>query len=211
MGSVHHGNGSASRLTKSEALARLKQEVRHGLPPGKSIVFGEGNPNATLVVVGEAPGREEEAAGRPFVGRAGQLLNEMLSGLSLKREELWITNVVKWHPTEAKGNLQSTRSPNASEVRVSLGWLDKELRTIAPRLILCLGNMAAGALIDSRFRMKVDHGRWREGRLGVETLATFHPAYALRQGARTGEVLDLMRQDLQIVKARYDEIRSRRC
>lgn len=194
-------------LTKMQALARLRQEMRLAMPPERRLVFGEGSPEAILSIVGEAPGREEEALGRPFVGAAGQLLDQLLAKHSFRREELWITNVVKWRPTE-EDHRSRTRAPRLSEVNLSRGWLLKELEIVNPRIILCLGNVAARALIDSRFRMSADHGHWGEGLYGVVALATFHPAYVLRQGSRRGRVWDGVNRDFQMVKARYEQLKS---
>jgi len=192
-------------LAKRRSLAQLEHEMRRALPL-KRLVFGEGDPDARLVIVGEAPGKEEEALGRPFVGRAGQLLDQLLAEHSLKRQELWITNVVKWRPTEGEGSRLRTRAPRLSEVRMSQGWLARELEIIGSSLVLCLGNVATRALIDSHFQVSADHGRWHTGVFGAAALATFHPAYVLRQGKRVGQVLALVRQDLRKVKARYEEL-----
>ena len=102
---------------KAKALARLRQEMQQALPE-RRLVFGEGNPDARVVIVGEAPGRKEEALGRPFVGRAGQLLNQLLAEIRLDRGELWITNVVKSRSAQNSGGQVRTRTPSFSKAEM---------------------------------------------------------------------------------------------
>ena len=203
---MRESGGISSQLAQSkrEALAQLEQQTRQNMRQ-KKLVFGEGNPDAKLVMVGEAPGGEEEKRGRPFVGRAGQLLDQFLEECSFERNELWITNVVKWHPTASADGRQRTRAPNRAEIDLHVGWLMKELEIICPKIILCLGNISAKALIDRRFKMTSEHGQWREGPFGIVAVATFHPAYVLRQIGRRDLVEQWVRQDLEKVKERYEQ------
>lgn len=173
--------------------------------PQASLVFGEGNANARLALVGEAPGREEEAQGRVFVGPAGRLLNQLLADVSLNRAELWLTNVVKWRPIEVKlGHLYS-RSPNLAEVKANKVWLERELEIVGPDIVLCLGYLAARTIINNSFQMRSQHGRWYQGLLGVVALATFHPSYVLRWGRRE-QLITWLREDMLKVKSKYDEL-----
>lgn len=196
---------SQPALAKARALIQLRQEMQQAMPQRK-LVFGEGNPDARLVIVGEAPGRKEEALGRPFAGRAGQLLNQLLAEMSLNREELWITNVVKSRPTQGTVGHVRTRTPSLSEAKKEKAWLERELEVVGPSIILCLGGLAARVLIDSRFRMSVDHGRWHQGPFGAAVLATFHPSYVLRWGKKLDRPLAWLREDMQKVKSRYEEL-----
>jgi len=190
-------------VTKEEALAHLWGEIRATLKDKKKLVFGEGSVDARLAVVGEAPGREEEEMGRPFVGRAGWLLDQLLPGSGLKREEMWITNVVKWQPTRGDRGT-ATRAPTVKEMEQGAQWLKKELELIGCQFVLALGSTAARTLVSDDFKMNQQHGQWHQGEWGHQVLVTFHPAYALRPRADDGEtVIDRMRQGLQRVKERY--------
>ncbi|MBI2857049.1 MAG: uracil-DNA glycosylase [Chloroflexi bacterium] len=143
---------------KREALSRLVAEVQRSVPAGKQPVFGEGELDAVLAVVGEAPGREEEAQGRPFVGRAGRLLDRLFLAASLQRGELWVTNVVKWRPTRTAGGRERTVIPRRDEVAASVRWLLAELAIVKPQLVLCLGNLAARTLVARDFNLRAEHG-----------------------------------------------------
>ncbi|MBI2853797.1 MAG: uracil-DNA glycosylase [Chloroflexi bacterium] len=199
-------SGGAGHFSKTQALARLAQQVRQEIPSGKKPVLGEGRSDALLMVVGEAPGKEEEAQGRPFVGPAGKLLNRLLTQVALDRSELWVTNLVKWWPTEEKGLRTQTATPRAIDARLGLRWLIEEIRIIHPRLILCLGNLAARAIIGKDYNMTRDHGAWYPGPLSTEAMATFHPAYPLRAGEAGDSIVRLMLLDLLKLKARFDQV-----
>lgn len=163
--------------------------------PDKRLVFGEGSLNACLVIIGEAPGRKEEESGHPFVGRAGQLLNQLLAKATLQRSDIWITNVIKWRPT--RGN--SNRTPSLSEIKTELCWLQCELDVLHPEVIVCLGNSAARALLNRSFNMVRQRGHWYQGPGGTLITATFHPGYLLRQKANLQEQVV---QDLREAKIR---------
>jgi len=143
-------------------------------------VLGEGNPKAEVVFIGEAPGREEDELGRPFVGAAGRLLNEVLSEIGIKRGEVYITNVVKCRPP---GN----RQPTKREIKACSPYLDRQISIIKPRIVVALGNTAASYILD-RYNMRFTsmermHGKaFRVGTMWGEMkiLLTYHPAAALR-------------------------------
>ncbi len=136
------------------------------------LVFGDGSPHAALMFIGEAPGEEEDRQGLPFVGPAGQLLNSLLSKLGLRREEVYITNVVKGRPP---GN----REPEADEIAACLPFLKKQIQAIRPRVIVSLGRVAAHALLDTRVPLTKLRGQFqRYDHLPV--MPTFHPSYLLR-------------------------------
>ena len=139
----------------------------------KNLVFGEGNPRARLVFVGEAPGREEDLIGKPFVGEAGRLLTKIIeNGMGLKRNDVYICNVIKCHPPQ-------NRDPEPKEVAACLPFLKKQLEIIAPEVICILGRIAAQALLGKDFKITQDRGKWFEFE-GIPVMPTFHPAYLLR-------------------------------
>jgi len=145
----------------------------------KNLCFYRGSPAARLMIIGEAPGREEDLEGRPFVGRAGQLLDKMLAAINLKEEHVHITNVVYWRPP---GN----RTPTPQESQVCRPFLERQMELVAPDVVLLLGGAAAKemlAVTDGIMRIR---GKWREiqsGGRAVKTMATLHPAYLLRTPA----------------------------
>jgi DNA polymerase len=157
-----------------------------------TVVFGEGDPRAGLMVVGEGPGREEDLQGRPFVGRSGQLLDRLLlEEAGLDRQQVYIANVVKCRPP---GN----RDPLPEEIATCRPYLDQQIALIGPRVILTLGNFASRALLGTSEGITRLRGRtWPFGSAGTVIVPTFHPAAALRGG---GEVVARMRADF--VRAR---------
>ena len=135
-------------------------------------VPGEGNPHARLMFIGEGPGRDEDLTGRPFVGRAGQLLDKMIAAIGLSREEVYIANVVKCRPPQ-------NRDPEEEEVAACREWLRTQIELIDPKIIVCLGRVAAIRFIDPNFKVTKEHGNFieKDGRL---VMGTFHPAALLR-------------------------------
>lgn len=136
------------------------------------VVFGEGNPEARLMFVGEGPGADEDRFGRPFVGKAGQLLNRILAAVEITREEVYIANVVKCRPPH-------NRVPQPDEAEFCLPHLRKQVAIIRPKIIVCLGATAAAYLIDRDARISQIRGQWFE-RKNVWMMSTFHPAALLR-------------------------------
>jgi len=174
----------------SEELRRLALECAAGLdcPGATQVVPGEGNPQARIVLLGEAPGEQEDREGRPFVGRSGRLLDRILGEAELPREEVWITNAVKCRPVLFEGDRMRNRPPKVSEVRAWSDCLRSELRLIGPQVLVGLGAVAGRALLGQDFKLTQERGRWRrDALLGLETLVTWHPAYLLRQ---TGEAYE---------------------
>ncbi len=177
----------SQRTPRGERLAALRErliaaDVFAAYCEGRRLVFGEGSPAAPLALVGEAPGGQEDRAGRPFVGPAGQILSDALAAAGLDRGSVWITNVVKCRPTTpgVAGRLKN-RAPTEEEVRAFLPWLLEELEIIAPLAIVCLGATAARALLGRPVRITVERGQWFTGPGGVPTILTYHPAYLLRR------------------------------
>jgi uracil-DNA glycosylase len=144
------------------------------------VVFGEGNVKSPAVLVGQGPGIVEEQMGRPFVGPSGRLLDEALAEVGLRRDKLWLTNVIKCRAVKTdKGRLMD-RAPSAAELKACRPWLDGELDIIQPRIIVCVGVPSAKALIDKKFKLSEEHGQWRDFPDGTRRMAVFHPAYVLR-------------------------------
>ncbi len=156
------------------------------------IVFGEGSPQAQLMFVGEAPGADEDASGRPFVGRAGQLLTKMIEAIELKREDVYIANILKSRPP---GN----RNPEAEETRACIPFLYRQIATIRPRLIVTLGNPATQGLLGVKTGISQLRGQFQDfpRDTGIKILPTFHPAYLLRSPDKKREAWD----DLKKVRA----------
>jgi uracil-DNA glycosylase family 4 len=153
------------------------------------IVFGDGNPKAELVFVGEGPGADEDAQGLPFVGRAGKLLTQMIEAMGLQRKDVYICNVVKCRPPE-------NRQPEEDEVHTCSPFLLRQIDVIAPKVIVCLGAVAAKTLLQTNRGISQFRGEWLEFR-GRKLLATYHPAYLLRNPPAKSEVW----KDLQKVMA----------
>jgi DNA polymerase len=154
-----------------------------------TIVFGDGNPKAELIFVGEGPGADEDAQGLPFVGRAGKLLTQMIEAMGLQRKDVYICNVVKCRPPE-------NRQPEEDEVRACSPFLMRQIDVIAPKVIVCLGAVAAKTLLQTNRGISQFRGEWLEFR-GRKLLATYHPAYLLRNPPAKSEVW----KDLQKVMA----------
>jgi DNA polymerase len=153
------------------------------------IVFGAGNPRAELVFVGEGPGHDEDVQGLPFVGRAGKLLTQMIEAMGLTRDQVYICNVVKCRPPE-------NRKPEDNEVATCSPYLFRQLDTIAPKAVVCLGATAAQALLKTKDSISKFRGQWFDYR-NTKLLVTYHPAYLLRNPNAKGDVW----KDLQKVMA----------
>jgi len=165
------------RPSGPETLEQIRADLgdcrRCKLAGGRhTIVFGEGNPHAELVFVGEGPGADEDEQGRPFVGRAGQLLNRMIQMIGMKREEVYICNVVKCRPP---GN----RTPEKDEIETCSPFLFRQLEAIKPRLICCLGAPAVRTVLGIKEGITKIHGQFYDFAIS-KALATVHPAYVLR-------------------------------
>lgn len=144
-----------------------------------NLVFSDGNPEAEIMLVGEAPGRDEDLQGKPFVGRSGQLLDRMLKAIGLDRTKVYIANTVPWRPP---GN----RTPAPSEVAVCLPFLYRQIELVAPKVLIALGGAASSTLFETDTGITRLRGQWRDLTIGNHTMramATLHPAYLLRQPA----------------------------
>jgi uracil-DNA glycosylase len=159
----------------------------------KQIVFGVGNPNADLMFVGEAPGRDEDEQGEPFVGRAGQLLTKIIEAIDLKRDDVYIANVIKCRPP---GN----RNPEPDEVAMCEPFLFKQIDVIKPKVIVALGKFGAQTLLRTLDPISRLRGRVYDYR-GAKLIPTFHPAYLLRNPASKREVWE----DMKLVRRLLSE------
>jgi DNA polymerase len=175
----------ASRWSSAQKLAYLREKVvgdcvRCPLSRGRTkLVFGAGNPDADLVFVGEAPGRDEDRSGQPFVGAAGQRLNQWLQHFGMAREAVYIANVLKCRPP-------NNRDPHPREIQTCSPFLRAQLRAIAPRAIVCLGRFAGNLLLQSELRMYEMRGRvhrYEDSKHDVKipVVVTYHPSYVLRR------------------------------
>jgi DNA polymerase len=168
----------------------------------KSLCFYRGAPRSRLMLIGEAPGRDEDLAGKPFVGRAGQLLDKMLAAIGLSEADVHITNIVYWRPP---GN----RTPTPQEAQVCRPFLERQVELVAPDIVLLLGGAAAKEVLDVTDGIMKLRGKWRDVTLGerkVRALATLHPAYLLR----TPAAKRLAWRDVLAVKAALDSVAGRR-
>lgn len=176
------------------------------------VVFGEGKyltaGQIKVMAFGEAPGGDEDKQGRPFVGRSGRLLTELLQEAGLPRENIWLTNTAKCRPTTTENGRLKDRPPTPTEQKACEIWWHNEVSLIKPALIICFGATAAKALLnDKKFQITKDRGQWRPGPQNTQVLVTFHPSYVMRQ---QGEAFTAIRQtvldDIRKVKSRAEAI-----
>ncbi len=173
----------------------------------RNNVYGEGDPCARLMVVGEGPGETEDQLGRPFVGRAGQLLDRMLAAIDLPREDVYICNTVKCRPTLPGERGPRNRAPEPDEMRNCRPFLDEQIEIVAPHVILALGSPAAKSFLGNSFQITRMRGTWYIGPGDIPLMVTFHPAYILRQtGGQIEGVKRLVWDDLKAVRAKLDEV-----
>lgn len=163
-------------------------------PYRTQIVFGTGSPQAKLVFIGEAPGRDEDFQGEPFVGQAGQLLNKIIQAIQLRREEVYIANIIKCRPPE-------NRNPEPDEIAACEPFLIKQLQVIRPRLICALGTFAAQTLLKSEEKISSLRGKFHEYQ-GIPLMPTYHPAFLLRNPNRKREVWE----DMKKIKKEYEKL-----
>jgi len=168
-------------LSREEKITRLAQMDAGEVKPcmrcrlcetRKNTVFGEGDPDAKIFFIGEGPGETEDLQGRPFVGRAGELLNKMIAGMGLRRQQVFIANIVKCRPPD-------NRVPAPDEVEACTPYLVRQLEIIRPKVIVTLGLPSARYMLNSRLSMGKMRGQWYNWR-GIKLMPTFHPAFLLR-------------------------------
>lgn len=166
---------------------------------GDALVFGEGPEDARLMIVGEAPGEEEHLSGRPFVGRAGQLLDKILASVDLDRSDVYVTNLVKFRPP---GN----RNPRPDEIAASAPLLLQQIRLIGPQVLATLGNVPTQWFLDTKDGITRLHGTWHDWH-GIRLMPLYHPAYLLRNPSRErGGPKWRMWQAMKELKATLDEL-----
>ena len=174
--------------------AALKCQTCHLRQTCQGVVFGEGDENADVMIIGEGPGAREDDLGRPFVGRAGELLTKMLTAIQFDRSEVYITNIVKCRPPD-------NRTPTQQEMDVCLPILRQQVKLIKPPIIVLLGSASLKGLIDKNLKITQVRGTWFEKK-GVNILPTYHPAFLLRNPAKKREAWE----DLKALQAKYDAL-----
>ena len=177
--------GSLAATAAECTLCRLSEKRQ-------TVVFGEGDPKASVMFIGEGPGAEEDRTGRPFVGQAGRLLDRMIFAMGFERQEVYITNVVKCRPP-------SNRDPKEDEVAACAAYLDRQIDLIEPEIIVALGKPASWRLTGTNKPMGALRGRWSAYR-GTPLMPVFHPAYLLRQPKLKRETWE----DLKLVLRRLE-------
>jgi uracil-DNA glycosylase len=184
-------------------LQELEQlTLKNGKPEGledlsSNLVFGEGNPDTKLMLVGEAPGEDEDLSGRPFVGRAGQLLDKILESVAMKRDDIYITNMVKYRPP-------NNRNPTPQETLISEPLLLEQIKLIRPQVIATLGNVPTQYFLKTKDGITKTHGQWFEWH-DIKVFPLFHPAYLLRNPSRErGSPKWQMWEDMKELKKTLD-------
>ena len=163
-----------------------------------NVVFGVGAENAKILLVGEGPGRYEDEQGIPFVGRAGELLDDMLATIGLNRENVYIANTVKCRPPE-------NRDPLNEEKAACRSWLEQQIALLQPKILICLGRHAAKELISENFQISSQHGQWFE-KDGMRMMAIFHPAALLRDGSKGPETFEDLKNIQQMIRQVCPEV-----
>lgn len=179
-------------LLRSKVLACKDCPLRSG---AKNVVFGAGDPHARVMLIGEAPGQREDESGIPFVGRAGKLLDGLLSEAELRREDVFISNIAKCRPPR-------NRMPEPGEVSACLPHLRAQMRIISPLIVVALGALSSQTLLNPSIRVTRDRGKWFE-KDGVYYLVTFHPAAVLRDERRKR---GLVETDMKSLRATLDRL-----
>ncbi len=181
---------TGSPQTVEEKLSYLRQRAEHWKPARAlgtlrdTMVFATGDPHARLMLVGEAPGYDEERLGEPFVGRAGQKLNQILSAMGLSREVVYITNVCKFRPSMGEQQETANRAPSEEEIAACRPLILAEIRAISPTCIICLGGSSAKGLLGDTRPVSVLRGQWLSCQ-GIPVRVTYHPSYLLRNESRS--------------------------
>ena len=188
---------------KSSLLSELKVEIENIencelKNNSTNLVFNDGNDQSKLMIVGEGPGQKEDEIGKPFVGDAGMLLNKMLNAISIKREKIYITNVVNYRPP-------NNRKPEPSEIERYSNFLRKHISIINPKILILMGSTAMESLFGSKIKITKERGKWKEIIINNKTyltMITFHPAYLLRQA----EQKKYSWADLKEIRKKIDEL-----
>ena len=171
-------NAGDKKKKIDDVIKDLKDHKSNLQKTAKNLVVYDGNLNAKVMLIGEAPGKDEDQQGIPFVGRAGQLLNKMLLAINLQREDVYITNVVNWRPPD-------NRTPNDEEILEFLPFLQRQIDIVKPKFIFLLGGVAAKAILSTPLAVGKLRGKWHEYKSlnldgSIPTIASYHPAFLLR-------------------------------
>ncbi len=192
-----------SNLSLAELEEKVSQCKKCELHSNRTnAVFGEGDPKSSLLLIGEGPGRVEDEQGRPFVGRAGKKLDEILKSVGIRREEVYITNVVKCRPPD-------NRTPLAGEMETCFPYLEAQIARINPAIIVTLGNAATKKLLNTDQGITSLRGEFKSWRGSIKVFPMFHPSYLLRyQSTKVGSPKYLTWQDIQKVKNYLKDLSS---
>ncbi len=193
----------ASKEDKNKLLGSLKKKIENIencelKKNAKNLVFSDGNYESTIMIVGEGPGQKEDEIGKPFVGDAGMLLNKMLDAISIKREKIYITNVVNYRPP-------NNRKPEPSEIERYSNFLREHISIIDPKILVLMGSTAMESLFGSKIKISKERGKWKEIIINNKTyltMITFHPAYLLRQADQK----KYSWADLKEIRKRIDQL-----
>jgi uracil-DNA glycosylase len=198
--------GAAVFIPPNGNLKRLGEAVQHceGCELYKhatQAVFGEGPENARVMLIGEQPGDQEDRAGKPFVGPAGEMLNRALEEAGMDRSQVYVTNAVKHFAFEQRGKRRIHRTPRLSEVTACRPWMEAELAEISTEIVVCLGATAAKAVLGPQFRLTEQRGKFLASRFSEKTLATYHPSAVLRGDTPEAKdaLYNMLLEDLQAV------------
>jgi len=184
-----NNNMDTDQINKISSLEQLRSYMSDfkGCELHKSstnMVFSDGNPKSEIMLIGEAPGHDEDIQGKPFVGRSGKLLDKMLEAIELNREKVYIANIIPWRPP-------SNRRPTDEEIEICLPFIKKHIELIKPKALMLLGSTATFALLKNTEGITKIRGKWVDlnlNNISVPTLPTFHPAFLLRQPAQKKHV-----------------------
>lgn len=193
---------AAAEATDLDALEKIVRDFDGCAlkQTAKNTCFADGNRESDIMFIGEAPGRDEDLDGRPFVGRAGKLLDRMLAAIDLDRSNVYITNIIYWRPP---GN----RTPSPAEAAICRPFIERQIALIEPKVLVFLGGAATKHLLDTTQGIMRMRGKWRAYRVGeteIAAMPTLHPAYLLRQPGHKR----LAWQDLLAIRARLDELKE---
>jgi len=186
--------GSINTLDDLEVYCNTLDLLKTDLPNTR-LVFGKGNPDADLMIIGEAPGADEDRLGEPFVGRSGQLLTKILEAIQFNRQYVYIANILKHRPPD-------NRNPLPEERLRSLPYLIRQIELVQPKLILCLGKVPTETLLQTKASLKELRGKFHTFMGRYQVLLTYHPAYLLRDPHKKRDTW----QDVQLLRSRYDEL-----
>jgi len=172
------------------------------------VVFGEGNPEAPLVFIGEGPGQTEDETGRPFVGRSGELLDECMQECGISRKHVFICNVLRCRACYLANGRVNNRAPLPAEISTCTPWLTETLLIIQPLVVVSLGAASAGLIIHPEFRMGAERGRWFESTFAPHAIASWHPSYILRQeGKAYASARQNLVDDIEAARRKVIELR----